>query len=91
MPSNSIASPRDRHEPEDRPRRRRLAAARFADERQGLAATDREGDAPDRLDAGCRSSGDPVAHAPPPVERHVEVVHAQERGRGRRLRVPSGA
>ena len=70
-------------EPQQQPPDRRLAAARFADEPQRLAARDLEADAVDRLDDGDRPLQDPAA------DREVldEIADLDERCRRARALV----
>ena len=65
---------RDVEQPQDRAPDRRLAAAALADERERLAARDREGDAVDRVDEGARTQ---QAAADPEV--FLEIVDLEQR------------
>ena len=71
------------HEAGDRLRRRRLAAAGFADEREGFAAADHEGDALHGVDAAV----DPAEKAAVQIEAHGEPVGDQQRVADARRRV----
>ncbi len=59
------------YEPQDRQRGHRLAAARFADQADGLAAADREADVVDGVDGAARG-----------LEPRRQVLDLQERGGG---------
>ncbi|MPL80475.1 hypothetical protein SDC9_26375 [bioreactor metagenome] len=63
-----------RHEPGQRLGDRRLAAAAFADEREGLAGADVEADALDRVDAVGDARQQPAAD----VEAHAEIAQPRD-------------
>ena len=65
-------------EPQDAAAHRRLAAAAFADQPQGLAAVHREVDAVDRLDVADMAARD---HPLGDREVHLEAAHLQQRRR----------
>src|SRR5207248_958669 len=78
-------------EPDHHARHRRLSAARLADQREGLAAADREADALDRLQpAPPTPLDDPLEQRRRGVEPAPEIIDAPQ-GRGGRLnhRTPS--
>ena len=76
------------HQAQDRSPGGRLAAAGLADQRQRLASSDGQADAPDRRERGRRSAGELVPEAARLAKDHVQVVDTQQRPPARGVTLP---